>query len=416
MHQFERSCTMRKRNKDCGRRQNRIVTVLGGRLDEADYQTDEHVMRCLLRIAVVIAIYCNGCNGAVPFRPRPIQEPDPVSPFEQPNNRPPSQQEPGYNQQHGCGQRQGFDSCPDGEQPASLRPSWATDGHDPAVTTSPTGLSNGPNENSQYNLMNLEKNKTALTPKNAKEAVELINDVVGAILDIYSGGSPPPLSDQTSKPSLLLTTPDHRLTLVAVESTPTNAIILINGSLALAQPIPSTTAFRFDACQSFAHILSSCASKTPSFYSLKPTAQASCACYTTSTPTACSKSNMTFAYATPGLSRNTFDVPSYECRNFLLAQGYSNVAQVLSSSNNTDNVTLGAGFCGNMAAKMVMKSNLDPVNVLRCKALATSSSTRPTGAVTSSAATGLGGIARLSLTGWDRAVLVIMPIISLRHG
>ncbi|KAF1949713.1 hypothetical protein CC80DRAFT_254229 [Byssothecium circinans] len=131
---------------------------------------------------------------------------------------------------------------------------------------------------------------------------------------------------------------------------------------------PSTTlpSISFKACTSYAKMLSSCASATTSFYSLAPTVQASCACYSTPTTSrACTETKQAEVTGAPSLAIAAFDNNADACFSFFSLQGYSNVAKALDTETIVSNTTgvdpqvagLGKGFCAKVDAAVKARSN-----------------------------------------------------------
>lgn len=89
----------------------------------------------------------------------------------------------------------------------------------------------------------------------------------------------------------------------------------------------------FPACKSYARTLSSCVSATPSFFSLDPTHQASCACYTLSSISTGSCASV------PTLV--TAAENAEDCRGFFQVNGFSGIASVMDDEGRVE----GVGFC-----------------------------------------------------------------------
>lgn len=122
----------------------------------------------------------------------------------------------------------------------------------------------------------------------------------------------------------------------------------------------------YAACTDYASILNSCASATPSFYSLPASQQASCVCYTPSSAAlGCSISPTTVDALTPTLATtgrryatvsalaiSRFDDPVDACYEFFNLQGYTNIAGTLYGRNSRNETLLGWGFCANVDADL----------------------------------------------------------------
>ncbi|KAF2005961.1 hypothetical protein P154DRAFT_530254 [Amniculicola lignicola CBS 123094] len=154
----------------------------------------------------------------------------------------------------------------------------------------------------------------------------------------------------------------------AILATPTVEDSSLNSAFSPTSALPSSTFSSssfpiesFEYCTSYARILSSCASATPGFYQASATAQASCACYSTSTlpSNSCTKDER--LVATPTLATTRLDNPAIICRAFMVDLGYTNVAEALSgrmkTSNSTDGILLGQDFCKNVDEGIKAKGN-----------------------------------------------------------
>ncbi|KAF2732284.1 hypothetical protein EJ04DRAFT_608505 [Polyplosphaeria fusca] len=117
--------------------------------------------------------------------------------------------------------------------------------------------------------------------------------------------------------------------------------------------LPTTS---FAACTTYAQILSACASDTSSFFSLDPTAQASCACYSTAIPNSNSCTKDETVTILPTLAPSRFDDVANDCLDYVKVQGYKNVAKALAGIENNQTV-IGAGFCKNIGDGVKMMSN-----------------------------------------------------------
>ncbi|ORY14012.1 hypothetical protein BCR34DRAFT_244266 [Clohesyomyces aquaticus] len=103
-----------------------------------------------------------------------------------------------------------------------------------------------------------------------EESLEVVHNALDAVQQIVDG---------------FLKTPDAKSSTVEVEG-PVLPSTWANPTTTTPQPLtftPTTTlaSTSFTACKSYASILFSCAATTSGFYSLQPTAQASCVCYAT---------------------------------------------------------------------------------------------------------------------------------------
>ncbi|KAF2267164.1 hypothetical protein CC78DRAFT_541836 [Lojkania enalia] len=172
---------------------------------------------------------------------------------------------------------------------------------------------------------------------------------------------------------------------------------------------PTTTlpVTSFAACTSYASTLSRCATDTTSFFSLDPTAQASCACYETITPSSCTRDETTTVF--PTLARTGFDNAASACFDYFRIQGYENVAKALSGTTGNKTV-LGAGFCKNIDLDLKKKSNfstavgLAPTGASQAHHICASllDFDNPTG-----------GSRGLTLRAFDRAVFFTAPVIAI---
>lgn len=122
----------------------------------------------------------------------------------------------------------------------------------------------------------------------------------------------------------------------------------------------------FEPCRLYARSVTSCARATSSFYSLDPTSQASCACYSPSydtipctpsiTPTSAFDPKNYYQYAIlPILDSDGFDDQANSCRDFFDKGGYSNIASVLRDNSSAP----GARFCADMNRLLSSRSGVN---------------------------------------------------------
>ena len=121
-----------------------------------------------------------------------------------------------------------------------------------------------------------------------------------------------------------------------------------SGSTSLTKPTNTAAYTSYRACRSFASVISSCTLATPSFYSLAPSLQASCACYTvTTTSTACSGTGS--QRVTQPTFATQLDDRAFTCHEFLDDVGFERAADALEGVGGQTGLGLGfcAGFQGN---------------------------------------------------------------------
>ncbi|KAF2202527.1 hypothetical protein GQ43DRAFT_307102 [Delitschia confertaspora ATCC 74209] len=161
--------------------------------------------------------------------------------------------------------------------------------------------------------------------ENVKDAVDAAQQVVEAFLDV-SSKKPSPTGN-----SVAASTTGGGTATTTFRFTPTITL-------------PSTS---FAACTSYAHILSSCNSATASFYGMRPTDQAKCACFTTAVSERACSGTGTQSVLQPTYAPQRFDDAAMGCVNYFRAQGYKNIVEAL-DGNDRNQTVLGAGFCANV--------------------------------------------------------------------
>ncbi|KAF2787954.1 hypothetical protein K505DRAFT_379238 [Melanomma pulvis-pyrius CBS 109.77] len=220
-----------------------------------------------------------------------------------------------------------------------------------------------PQEQLRNNMVVLEQRLETMN-----QALDLGQEVVGAILSVGS---------------VTITAAPADVTFVPTSTLPTSS---------------------FSACLSYARALSNCASNAPSFYSLNPTAQASCACYFSGPPSYIPCSSGVQWAAIPTLDVNRFDDQANQCHDFFSLQGYKKVAKVLSGKDGNQ-TALGARFCSNVNTD-VKRSRNGTTGLNPSLAPSSTGDCQITGGahVTSSASSS-------SLTTFDRAGFFTFPIV-----